>query len=136
MKPGSILIAAVLLGALTGCNLKQKYARNNLAADQWLQANVGQAGVNVQGAWEAWESGWGDIRFEQLGSSVNGAMGNYSVRGAVRGSRLFLALSSGGYVYYTVVLTKSGDQLSGFYSGSVPFDPADQAAVTLRRIDN
>jgi hypothetical protein len=136
MKLGSILIAAVLFGALTGCNLKQKYARNNLAADQWLQANVGQAGVNVQGAWEAWESGWGDIRFEQLGSSVNGAMGNYSVRGAVRGSRVFLALSSGGYVYYTVVLTKSGDQLSGFYSGSVPFDPADQAAVTLRRIGN
>jgi hypothetical protein len=53
MKLGSILIAAVLLGALTGCNLKQNYARNNLAADQCLQANVGQAGVNVQGAWEA-----------------------------------------------------------------------------------
>ena len=135
MKLGSITIAAILLG-LAGCNLKEKYARNNLAADQWLQANVGQAGVNVQGAWEAWESGWGDIRFEQLGSSVNGAMGNYSVRGAVRGSRVFLALSSGGYVYYTVVLAKSGDQLSGFYSGSVPFDPADQAAVTLRRIGN
>ena len=136
MKLGPILIVAVFLGALTGCNLKQKYARNNLAADQWLQANVGQAGVNVQGAWEAWESGWGDIRFEQLGSSVNGAMGNYSVRGGVRGSRVFLALTSGGYVYYTVVLTKSGDQLSGFYSGSVPFDPGDQAAVTLRRIGN
>ncbi len=30
MKLGSILIA----GALTGCNLKQKYARNNLAANQ------------------------------------------------------------------------------------------------------
>jgi hypothetical protein len=61
-------------------------------------------------------------------------MGNYSVHGAVRGSRVFLALSSGGYVSYAAVLTKSGDQLSGFCSGSVPFDPADQAAVTLRRI--
>ncbi|HET7238886.1 MAG TPA: hypothetical protein VFI76_07655 [Terrimicrobiaceae bacterium] len=136
MKLGSILATAVLLGGLAGCNLKEKYARNNLAADQWLQANVGPAGVNVQGAWEAWESGWGDIRFEQQGSSVNGAMGNYSARGVVRGSRVFFALSSGGYVYYTVVLTKSGDMLSGFYSGSVPFNPADQAAVTLRRIGN
>jgi hypothetical protein len=90
----------------------------------------------LDGAWEASESGWGDIRFEQLGSSVNGAMGNYSARGVVRGSRLFLALSSGGYVYYTVVLKKSGDMPSGFYSSSVPLSPADQAAVTLRRIGN
>jgi hypothetical protein len=136
MKLSRVLTALLIIGGLAGCNLKEKYARNNFAADQWLQANVGSAGVNVQGAWEARESGWGDIRFEQLGSSVNGAMGNYSARGVVRGSRVFLALSSGGYVYYTVVLTKSGDMLSGFYSASVPFDPADQAAVTLRRIGN
>ena len=45
-------------------------------------------------------------------------------------------LSSGGYIYYTVVLKSSGDMLSGFYSSSVPFDPADQAAVTLRQIGN
>lgn len=97
MKLAWILTAAVV-GELAGCNLKEKYARNNLAADQWLQANVGSAGVNVGGAWEAWESGRGDVRFEQIGSSVNGAMGNYSARGVVRGSRVFLALSSGGYV--------------------------------------
>lgn len=136
MKLAWILAAAMVIGGLAGCNLKEKYARNNLAADQWLQANVGSVGVNIGGAWEAWESGWGDVRFEQVGSSVNGAMGNYSARGVVRGSRVFLALSSGGYVYYTVILTKSGDQLSGFYSGSVPFNPGDQAAVTLRRIGN
>ena len=64
------------------------------------------------------------------------AMGNYSARGFVQGSRVFLALSSGGFVSYTVILKKSGDMLSGFYSSSVPFDPADQAAVTLRRIGN
>ncbi len=45
-------------------------------------------------------------------------------------------LSSGGYVYYTAVVTKSGDMLSGFYSSSVPFSPADQAVVILRRIGN
>lgn len=128
-------MVAILVG-LPGCNLQEKYARNNRAADQWLQANQGAANINVGGAWEAWESGWGDIRFEQAGSTVNGAMGNYSVRGFVRGSRVFLALSSGGYVHYTVVLRKSRDMLSGFYSPSVPFSPADQAAVTLRRIGN
>lgn len=131
------ILSLVLIGAvLVGCNLKEKYARNNLAADQWLQANIGSSGLNVTGAWEAEESGWGAIRFEQSGARVNGAMGNYSARGVVRGPRLFLALSSGGYVYYTAILTKRGELLSGFYSSSVPFSSADQAVVTLRRIGN
>jgi hypothetical protein len=76
----------------------------------------------------------GDIRFEQAGSTVSGTMGNYSARGVVRGSRVFLALSSGGYVHYTVTLKLTAGTLSGFYSPSVPFNAADQAAVTLRRL--
>ena len=75
VKLSRLLTALLIIGGLADCNLKEKYARNNFPADQWLQANVGSAGVNVQGAWEARESGWGDIRFEQLGSSVNGAIG-------------------------------------------------------------
>ena len=36
------ILSLVVIGALfAGCNLKEKYARNNLAADQWLQANIG-----------------------------------------------------------------------------------------------
>jgi hypothetical protein len=136
MKLPLMLVVALTFAGLAGCNLKEKYARNNLAADQWPQANIGSSGINVAGAWEAEESGWGAIRFEQIGSRVSGAMGNYSARGVVRGSRVFLALSSGGYVYYTAVLAKSGDTLSGFYSSSVPFSAADQAVVTLRRIAN
>ena len=134
MRIGWMLSLIVVIAGLASCSTKEKYARNNLAADQWLQANRGTANVSVSGAWEAWESGWGDIRFEQAGSTVNGAMGNYSARGVVRGSRVFLALSSGGYVHYTVVLAKSAEMLSGFYSPSVPFSQGDQAAVTLRRI--
>jgi hypothetical protein len=61
-------------------------------------------------------------------------MGGYSARGVVRGPQLFLALSSGGYVYYTAVLTKRDELLSEFYSSSVPFSPADQAVVTPRRV--
>jgi hypothetical protein len=53
------ILSLVLIGAvLAGCNLKEKYARNNLAADQWLEANIGSSGLNVTGAWEAEESGW------------------------------------------------------------------------------
>ena len=129
------IFSLILIGAvLAACNLREKYARNNLAADQWLQANIGSSNLNVTGAWEAEESGWGATRFEQSGSRVNGAMGNYSARGVVRGPRLFLALSSGDYVYYTAVLMKRDELLSGFYSSSAPFSPADQAVVTLRRV--
>jgi hypothetical protein len=136
MKVARILSLVIVSTLFAGCNLKEKYARNNLAADQWLQANIGSSRLKVTGAWEAEESGWGAIHFEQSGSRVNGAMGNYSARGVVRGPRLFLALSSGGYVYYTAVLTKRGETLNGFYSSSVPFSSADQSVVTLRRIGN
>ena len=136
MKLAGILSLALIGVALAGCNRRRRYARNNLAADQWLQANSGPSGLNVAGAWEAEESGWGAVRFEQSGSRVSGAMGNYSARGVVRGPRLFLALNSGGYVYYTAVLPKRGETFNGFYSSSVPFSPADQAVVTMRRIGN
>jgi hypothetical protein len=57
MKLAGIL-SLILIGAvLAGSNLKEKYARNNLAADQWLQANIGPSGLNVSGAWEAEDSG-------------------------------------------------------------------------------
>ena len=78
MKLAGILSLVLIGAALAGCNLKEKYARNNLAADQWLQANIGSSSLNVTGAWEAEEFGWGATRFEQSGSWVNGAMGNYS----------------------------------------------------------
>ena len=52
MKLAGIL-SLVLIGAvLAGCNLKES-TPNNLAADQWLQANIGSSGLNVSGAWEA-----------------------------------------------------------------------------------
>ena len=49
MKLAGILSLVLIGAALAGCNLKEKYARNNLAADQWLQANIGSSGFNVTG---------------------------------------------------------------------------------------
>jgi hypothetical protein len=132
MKIGWILsLVVVVVGWRVAHERKvrsKQSRRRSVAADEprhAMSARREPGGVGV---------GWGDIRFEQAGSTVSGAMGNYSARGVVRGSRVFLALSSGGYVHYTVVLTKSAEMLSGFYSPSVPFSQADQAAVTLRRI--
>ena len=53
MKHGSVMAVVQIIGGFAGCNLKEKYARNNLAADQCLPANVGASGVYVEGAWEA-----------------------------------------------------------------------------------
>lgn len=136
MKLLTILAAVLVCGGVTGCNLKEKYAINNQKADQWLAGQRGSGGVQVGGSWESREFGWGAIRFEQEGSKISGAMGNYTARGHVRGSRVYLALSSNGYVHYTVVLKKSGSTLAGFYSPSVPFSQDDQAAVNLYRVGN
>jgi hypothetical protein len=50
MKLAGILSLVLIGAALAGCNLKEKYARNNLAADHWPQANIGSSGLNVTGA--------------------------------------------------------------------------------------
>jgi hypothetical protein len=38
MKHGSVMAVVLIIGGFAGCNLKEKYARINLAADQCLQA--------------------------------------------------------------------------------------------------
>ncbi len=136
MKLLVILSAVLVCGLVSGCNLKEKYAINNQKADQWLAAQQGGGGINIGGSWESREFGWGAIRFEQEGSKISGAMGNYTTRGSASGSRVYLALSSNGYVHYTAVLKKSGNTLAGFYSPSVPFSQADQSAVNLYRVGN
>lgn len=124
----------VTLVFLSGCT--EKYAANKAAADAWLSSKSGKATVHIAGSWVSREWGGGAIRFEQQGNQVTGVMGDYSVKGHVVGSRAYLQLISGNWVHYLVVLTKSGSQLSGFYSGSVPFDTKNQSAVNLYRIGN
>ncbi len=120
---------------LTGCNTAEKYAANQAATDAWLSSKAGRAGMNVEGAWEALEYGWGGPgRFVQQGNQVTGALGNYTVRGVVNGNTLYLAFISSGWTYYTGVVQKRGALLGGFYSSSVPFSAQDQGSLNLRRI--
>jgi hypothetical protein len=127
------VLAAVAALALTGCNLKEKYARNNAAATEWLEANAGKSSVKISGAWEASDPGWGAILLEQTGNKVTGSIGSYTVDGHVKGDTAYLALKSDGWVYYTVVAKMSSGKLLGFYSPSVPFSSEDQSAIHLRR---
>lgn len=133
MKHLLIPIALVAL-TLTSCN-KEKYAANNAAGEAWLNARRGTASASVSGAWESVSDNWGSIRFIQNGSSISGAIGSYSVKGVMNGNRAYLLLTSNGWIYYTAILSRSGNALVGFYSPSVPFSTSDQAAMNLKRVN-
>jgi len=128
-------LALILLTSI-GCSTTERYANNNRAGEAWLAQNAGRAQVTAAGSYSSQEWGGGEIRFDQKGNAVSGVMGDYSVRGVLNGSRLYVLLHTGGWNYYTAVLRKTGSSFVGFYSPSVPFTSADQSPVTLRRIEN
>ena len=129
------IILVVLMGlSLIGCGTSEKYAANNADGQRWLDEHRSSAGISVGGIWQSEE--WGGSKLVQDGRTVNGTLGNYSVRGVVSGQRAYLLLSSNGWIFYTAVLAKpTATQLSGFYSYTVPFSLADQRQLELRRIN-
>lgn len=125
----------ICIFALSGCNTAERYAANQASTDAWLSSKAGKASVRVDGVWEALEYGWGGAgRFTQSGNKISGSLGNYTVRGVVNGSTVYLAFVSGGWTYYTAVLKKRGSMLGGFYSSSIPFSSEDQGSLNLRRL--
>ena len=118
---------------LTGCNTKERYARNNAAARAWLAANPASGHIRVAGNWKPDDEGWGDARLLQTGSSVTGTIGLYTIEGHVKGEDIYLVMSDDGWAYYSAVLKKKGDALSGFYSAHVPFNTRDQEPFVLTR---
>jgi hypothetical protein len=127
------LIGSVFLQA--GCSNAEKYAANQSASSSWLKATAGTSRVSIDGTWQSLEFGWGgDGRFVQTGNQITGALGNYSVRGVINGSTVYLTFDSNGWTYYTCVLKKNGNMLAGFYSSSVPFSSQNQGVLTLRKI--
>lgn len=118
---------------LTGCNIKERYARNNSAARAWLAANSASGHMRVAGNWKPDDEGWGDVSLQQTGSSVTGTIGLYTVEGHVKGRDVYLVMSEAGWAYYSAVLKKKGDALSGFYSAHVPFNTRDQEPFVLTR---
>ena len=128
---------ALIFAALTfsGCSISEKYAANQAATASWLDSKAGKASVRVSGLWEPLETGWGGAgRIEQQGNRLSGALGSYTIRGSVSGSRVYLAFISGGWTYYTASLQLRGNILGGYYSSSVPFSSQDQGSLNLRRI--
>lgn len=82
------------------------------------------------------DEGWGNVALNQQGSLVSGTIGLYTVEGHVSGDNLYIVMSEGGWAYYSAVLKKKGDMLTGFYSASVPFSTKDQDNFVLTRAKN
>ncbi len=129
MKHLCFLIAVL---ALAGCNLKEKYAKNNAAADGWTNQRTAPAQINVTGNWKS--DAWGKAEFTQKGREVTGKLGDYKIRGVVSGYRVYLLAHEDGWVYYTIVLKRqTSNALEGSYSSSVPYLATDEKDIYLRR---
>jgi len=114
-----ILLGAVFL--LAGCNSPQRFEANRSAAQAWLNSQAGTARGNVSGTWrDATPDAWGDARLEQRGYKITGTLGNYEVDGVMSGSRLYLALKSDNWYYYSVEAVHKGRVIEGLYARGVP----------------
>ncbi len=132
MKPTLCLALCAAL-ALVGCKSAADYQRNNSATAAWLDAHAGRPAMNIAGPWTSPD--WGDGQFEQTGSKVTGILDGYPVGGVIRGTTLYLAITSGGWTDYTAVLRQQYDgALTGTYSEQVPFSAEDETSMVLRRI--
>lgn len=128
-------LLALSLG-LVGCNTKERFAKNNAAAQAWLAANSSSGHMRVAGNWTPEDEGWGEAKFQQSGSRITGTIGLYTVEGHVKGEDVYLVMSENGWAYYSAVLKKKGNALVGFYSDAVPFSTRDQETFVLTRSKN
>jgi hypothetical protein len=129
---GHLVLGLLLVLALPACNTAEKYAANNAAAKNWLDANAGKSYINVSGRWHA--ESWGGALLTQTGNKITGTIGEYTANGVVKGSTVYIALSSDGWVYYTVMAKPAPTgALEGFYCGDVPFSPTDEKTFTMVR---
>lgn len=133
MKPLlPVVLTVVVALAGGGCKSAADYQRNNAATAAWLQAHAGKPAMNVSGDWDSPD--WGEGHFKQAGSKVTGILDDYPVGGVVNGDRLFLAITDEGWTSYTAILRRQYDgSLAGTYCETVPFDPADEEQMELRR---
>lgn len=126
-------LTAALALTFASCNTAEKYEQNRLAGDKWLADKTASARINVTGTWHT--DDWGGAILRQSGRQVTGTIGQFTAKGVVSGSKLYLLLSENDWIYYTAILDQpSSGQLVGFYSYTVPFSLADQRTMVMRKL--
>ena len=132
LKP-LVMFAAVVF-ALTGCQTEKTIAKNQTAAQAWLDSQTDGARIQVSGLWFA--EGWGKANLKQSGRKISGTIDTYEVKGVVSGEKAYLTTWDSGKCYYAIVLTQSGKNvLSGTYTDGPVYKemPKEQRAIELRR---
>lgn len=137
MRTLIVSFAVVCFAFLTsGCNLAEKYQKNNSAAQAWIQSNSTRpAAANFEGLY--YSPGWGPAALNQSGNKITGIVDFYHVNGVVSGSTAYLVLVDDDWAQHTMVLArKSPGVLAGTYSPQVPFSAQHGKPVRFDRIEN
>lgn len=127
-------LAVGLVLGMTGCATQQELAKNQTAAQEWLQKQNAGARIQVSGTW--YSADWGRATFRQSGREISGTLDTYEVRGVASGSKAYLTTWDSGKCYYAIILSQSGKNvLTGTYTDGPAFldDPKEQRAIELRR---
>lgn len=125
-------LAVVVLAG--GCSLKEKYSKNNSAAEKWLRAGATvPASANFEGVY--YTPDWGVVLLNQNKDKLTGSVAHMRVDGVVSGNVASLLLIDDQWVEYTAVLKrKNSEVLQGSYSPSIPYSSADASPMVLEKI--
>jgi len=138
MKKISIfLISIILLSAGLSCQSSQK--KNAVlmqSAKNWFNQRGGNPAVNINGNWvDTAFASWGSPQFTQAGNEIIGTMGLYNVQGVINNKKIYLIATSGGYLYYTIILESiNSNTLRGKYAdGFNPDETFSGSPFILKR---
>ena len=130
----SMLVVAGLVLGQVSCQTQQNLARNQVAAQEWMNQQTAGARIQVSGNWFA--EGWGRGTFKQSGRQITGTLDTYEVKGVVSGNKVYLTTWDSGKCYYALMISPSGkNSLGGTYTDGPAYktDTKLQRQIELRR---
>ncbi len=128
-----LVVAGLVLGQMS-CQTQQNLARNQVAAQEWMNQQTAGARIQVSGNWFA--EGWGRGTFKQSGRQITGTLDTYEVKGVVSGNKVYLTTWDSGKCYYAIILSQSSsNKLTGSYTDGPTYRPEakEQRPVEFRR---
>jgi hypothetical protein len=130
----SLSLLAGIVFVFGGCAATpQDYAKNQAAAQAWLDSHTAPARIDVSGKWDAGDWGTADLR--QSGRRVTGNIDRYAVKGVVSGRRVYLTIWEENWCYYMAELVPAGKGvLQGTYAGEPPYNPKKVDPMVLTRV--
>ncbi|MEO6054024.1 MAG: hypothetical protein ABIP97_08440 [Chthoniobacterales bacterium] len=132
MKLPVLLSALALFVGLSACTTTKDPAMDRRVGEQWLAPHNQAPGINLSGRWHSDELG--NAAFVQGHARINGQLAQYTVYGRASGTKAYLLLSDGTRNYSAILSMANKNEMTGFYSTSVPFNPANQKVLHFRHL--